>query len=99
MSDDQLTDAEKRYLDDVRKLPTSLTSRLLVWSMELVPSIGLFVFGLYADRRLFVVLGFLSLLYFSVWRMYGQLRGTRLVKGIYDKMAASQAADDSSDRQ
>ena len=79
MDDDDLTDAERRYLNDLKKLPTTVKSRLLSWALELVPSIGLFSYGLYSDRRLFIVLGFLSLLYFSVWRMYSQFRGFRMM--------------------
>ncbi|MBX3425580.1 MAG: hypothetical protein KF688_07875 [Pirellulales bacterium] len=86
MNEPELTTGERRFLDDLRKLPTSVRSRLVGWGCELVlPSIALFVYGLIADRRLFVVLGFLSLLYFTVWRMYGQLRGFRMLHSIYQK--------------
>lgn len=85
MNETELSPAERRYLDDLRQLPTSVRSRFLGWGCELVPSIGLFVYGLVADRRFFVVLGFLSLLYFAVWRMYGQLRGIRMLQSIYKK--------------
>ena len=87
MADDQLSDAEKRYLEDLVKIPTTVRSRLLGWALELVPSIGLFSYGLYADRRVFLILGFLSLLYFSAWRMYSQFRGFRMMSKIHGKAA------------
>jgi len=93
MVDSPLTDAERRYLDDLRKLPSSIPSRILGWTIELVPSIGLFTFGLLSDRRLFLILGFVSLLYFAVWRMYAQLRGFRLIQGIYEKRLAQGSPD------
>jgi hypothetical protein len=85
LNEPELTAGERRYLEDLRKMPTSMRSRLLGWACELIPSIGLFIYGLVADRRFFVVLGFLSLLYFAVWRMYGQLRGFRMLHSIYEK--------------
>lgn len=95
LNEPELTAAERRYVEDLRRLPTSLRSRLLGWACELVPSIGLFVYGLVADRRFFVVLGFLSLLYFSVWRMYGQLRGFRMLQRIYQKQLSQTGQSDS----
>ena len=85
MSDDELTSAEKRYLDDLEKLPKSVRSRIVGWAFELVPSIGLFSYGLYSNRRLFIVLGFVSLLYFAIWRMYSQFRGFRMMMKIHEK--------------
>ncbi len=79
MSEDELTEAERRYLDDLEKLPTTVKSRVVWWLLELVPSIGFFCYGLYADSRFFIVLGFLTLLYFAVWRMIGQFRGFRMM--------------------
>ena len=70
MANPSLSDAEQKYLETLRKLPTSLRSRLLGWALELLPSIALFVWGLISDSRVFLVLGFVSLLYFTVWRMY-----------------------------
>jgi hypothetical protein len=90
----ELTSSEKRYLADLGNLPTSVRSRVLGWACELVPSIGLFVFGLVADRRFFVVLGFLSLLYFAVWRMYAQFRGFRMLHSIYKKQLSSADSGD-----
>ncbi|MBX3425571.1 MAG: hypothetical protein KF688_07830 [Pirellulales bacterium] len=89
MNEPELTPGERRFLEDLRRLPTSVRSRLVGWGCELVPSIALFVYGLIADRRLFVVLGFLSLLYFTVWRMYGQLRGFRMLHSIYEKQLST----------
>ena len=88
-----LTDSENRYLEDLRKLPSSIRSRILGWTFELVPSIGLFTFGLLSNRRVFLILGFVSLLYFAVWRMYAQLRGFRLIQGIYEKRLAQDTSD------
>ena len=85
----ELTEREKRYLDDLRNIPISVRSRLRNWALELIPSIGLFVYGLVADSRIFLVLGFLSLLYFAVWRMYAQLTGFRLLHSIYSKQFAT----------
>jgi hypothetical protein len=85
LNEPELTTSEKRYLADLRNLPTSVRSRLLGWACELVPSIGLFVYGFFADRRFFVVLGFHSLLDFAVCRMYAQLRGFRMLHSIYEK--------------
>jgi hypothetical protein len=85
----QLTESEKRYLEDLQRLPVSIRSRLFQWALELIPSIGLFVFGLIQSSQLFVILGFLSLLYFSVWRMYGQFRGFKLMHSIYQKQLSA----------
>ena len=89
MTDLQLTESEKRYLEDLRNLPTSMRLRILAWIAELAPSIGLFVYGLANDRRLFLILGFLSLLYFAVWRMYSQFRGARMIHSIYVKQLSA----------
>tara|TARA_R110002126_G_scaffold291648_1_gene454837 strand:- start:15587 stop:15913 length:327 start_codon:yes stop_codon:yes gene_type:complete len=89
MNEPQLTKSEKRYLEDLRNLPTSMRSRILGWTMELAPSIGLFVYGLAADRRLFLVLGFISLLYFAVLRMYSQFRGSGMIHSVYVKQLAA----------
>ncbi len=94
MNEPELTEREKRYLDDLRDLPTSVRSRLMGWALELALSIGIFAYGLTAERRLFLVLGFISLLYFAVWRMYSQFRGFRMLSSIYKKqLAAEKAAD------
>lgn len=85
MNEQELTPREHRYLEDLRRLPTSIRSRVLGWALELVSSIALFGYGLYADNRLFMVLGFLNLLYFAVWRMVGQFWGFRLMRNIYQK--------------
>ena len=85
----ELTVQEKRYLDDLRNLPTSVRSRLFNWALELSSSIGLFVYGLVADQRLFLVLGFVSLLYFAVFRMYSQFRGFRMIHNIYKKQLST----------
>ena len=86
MSEDDLTRAERKYLDDLQELPKSVRSRIIGWALEVVPSTGFFVYGLYSDRRLFVIFGFLSLLYFSVWRMYSQFRGFRMLSSIHAKL-------------
>ena len=94
MANPSLSDAEQKYLETLRKLPTSLRSRLVAWALELVPSIALFVWGLVKDSRLFLVLGFVSLLYFAVWRMYQQVRGTRMIRSIYEKQLSQAASPD-----
>ncbi len=80
----RLTRAEERYLEDLKGLQKSVRSRILGWVFELVPSIGLFAFGLHSEKRLFMLLGFLSLLFFAIWRMYGQYRGFRMMSRIYE---------------
>ncbi len=75
MDDHGLTQAEREYLKALQERPKSVRSRIIAWALQLVLSIGLFGYGLYSDRSLFVVLGYLSLLYFSVRRMYAQFRG------------------------
>ena len=91
MGDLELTKAEERYLEDLKKLPKSVRSRLVGWALELVPSIGLFAYGMYSEKRLFVLLGFLSLLYFAVWRMYSQFRAFRTMSRIYEARLADKA--------
>lgn len=95
MKESKFTEAEKRYLQDLQKLPVSIRSRILGWGLEVIPSIGLFTYGLMSERRLFVILGFLSLLYFSIWRMYGQFRGFRLLHSIYQKQLSKHDSGDS----
>ena len=85
MTQSQLTEREQRYLNDLGRLPASIRSRVVSWVVELVPSIGLFVYGLTSESKLFLVAGFLSLLYFSIWRMYSQFRGFKLIQSIYQK--------------
>ena len=85
VDDKDLTAAEQRYLQDLQELPKTVRSRLIGWALELVPSIGFFCYGLYSDRRVFLVLGFISLLYFALWRMYAQFRGFRMISNIYAK--------------
>jgi hypothetical protein len=94
MADPSLSDAEQKYLETLRKLPTSLRSRLVAWTLELVPSIALFAWGLIKDSRIFLVLGFVSLLYFAVWRMYQQFRATRMIYSIYEKRLSQPASPD-----
>ncbi len=89
MHEPPLTESEARYLRDLRRLPTSTRSRVIGWTLELVPGIALFSYGLMTDSRTLMVLGFLSQLYFSLWRMYAQLRGFRLLRGIADKAMPS----------
>ncbi len=88
MSEIELSKTEERYLEDLKNLPKSVSSRLVAWALELVPSIGLFAYGMYAEKRLFVLFGFFSLLFFSVWRMYSQLRGFRMISRIYEARLA-----------
>jgi len=95
MKESKFTEAEKRYLQDLQKLPVSIRSRILGWGLEVIPSIGLFTYGLMSERRLFVILGFLSLLYFSIWQMYGQFRGFRLLHSIYQKQLSKHDSGDS----
>jgi hypothetical protein len=85
MQETPLTESEARYLRDLQRLPASTRSRLIGWALELVPGIALFSYGLYADSHAFLILGFLSQLYFSLWRMYAQLRAFRLLRGIAQK--------------
>ena len=94
MANPSLSDAEQKYLETLRKLPTSLRSRLLGWALELLPSIALFVWGLISDSRVFLVLGFVSLLYFTVWRMYQQFRGSRMIHSIYEKRLSQPSLPD-----
>lgn len=82
MSGNGLTKAEQAYLQSLQEFPKSVKSRLLGWALELLPGIGLFAYGLYSDQRFLLVLGFLTLLYFTLWRMYGQLRGFRMLGNI-----------------
>ena len=90
VAEQTLTDAERRYLEDLRRIPSSVGSRVMGWALELIPSIGLFAYGILANSRFFQVLGFVSLLYFAVWRMYSQFRGFRLLSGIYRKLLAGE---------
>ena len=94
MNEPELTDPEKRYLDDLRSLPTSVRSRLLGWALELIPSIALFVYGMIADSRLFMVIGFLSLLYFALWRRYAQFQGFGMLHSIYAKQLSDMEETD-----
>src|SRR3982751_3961832 len=94
MTQPPLSDTEHKYLETLSKLPNSLRSRLLGWAFELVPSIGFFVYGLFTDSRFFLVLGFVSLLYFAMWRMYQQLRGSRMIHSIYEKRLSQQGSPD-----
>lgn len=94
MTSPNLSDAEKKYLETLRDLPTTVSSRLIGWAMELLPSIALFGWGLFKSSTFFLVAGFLSLLYFSVWHMYQQLRGIRLIRSIYRKQLAQIAPQD-----
>jgi hypothetical protein len=89
MTRPQLTEREQRYLQDLRRLPASIRSRVVGWAIELLPSIGLFSYGLVKESKLFLVAGFLSLLYFSVWRMYSQLSGFRMIQSRYQKQLSS----------
>lgn len=92
---DITTEAEKRYLQDLEKLPTSIKSRVLGWSLELVPSIGFFAYGFVNGSRSFMLLGFLSLLHFSLWRIYGQYRGFCLIHSVYKKQLSRHDDGDS----
>lgn len=94
MKEQELTEREKRYLNDLRNIQRSVRSRVLGWVMELIPSIGLFLYGLVSNQRLFLVLGFLSLLYFAVWRMYSQFRGFRMMQSIFNKQLSAEAERD-----
>ena len=91
MDDSKLTEAEKRYLNDLQRLPATKRSRLIGWALELIPSVGLFVYGVVSEKTWWMVLGFLSLLYFAVFRMYSQYRGFRLIHAIYEKRLSEQA--------
>lgn len=83
----ELTQAEHRYLADLSRLPRSHRTRLVGWLLELAPGIGLFAYGLAEDDRTFLILGFLSQLYFAVWRMVAQYRGARMLMSIRHKEA------------
>jgi len=97
MASGELSKAEARYLGQLLARPPTVRSRLIGWAFELIPSIGLFAYGLHAARTAFVVLGFLSLLYFSVWRMYSQLHGARMLRRIIESGAGSIGAQDGTD--
>lgn len=85
MTDENLTRAEKRYLNDLNAVPKTMRSRLLMWAFEVTPGSCMFGYGLFADSKLFLVMGFLSILYFALWRMYSQFRGFKMIHGIYSK--------------
>ena len=89
-----LTDQEQRYLEQISEGPVSLRSRLLPWALEIVPGAAFFTYGVLTGRLFWEVFGFLSVVYFAVWRMYSQLRGRRLLLGIHDKMLNAQGGDD-----
>lgn len=80
-----LTPKERHYLDQLLSDSGSLRTRLIVWGLEIVPGAAFFAYGVATDRLLWEVLGFLSVVYFQVWRMYGQLRGRRMLQSIYRK--------------
>ena len=82
-----LTKAERRYLIDLNRLPKSYRTRVIGWLLELAPGIGLFAYGLVENNQTFLILGFLSQLYFSLWRMVAQYRGARLLASIRQKEA------------
>jgi len=94
MNEPGLTAREMRYLEGLRRIPTAVRSRILGWTLELVPSIGFFSYGLFSDRRIFLVLGFLNLLYFALWRMYSQFMGFRLMHSIYRKRLSATEHED-----
>ncbi|MFK8032369.1 MAG: hypothetical protein AB8G18_19260 [Gammaproteobacteria bacterium] len=94
MSNENLTEAEKRYLADLQKLPKTIKSRLWSWAVEVVPGICLFGYGLYSDSKFFLILGFLSILYFALWRMYSQFRGFKMFHSIYQKKLDGQTEQD-----
>lgn len=85
----QLTRAEQRYLADLGRLPKSHRMRLVGWLLEVAPGLGLFAYGLAENDRTLLILGFLSQLYFSVWRMVAQYRGARMLLSIRHKEALS----------
>ena len=85
----QLTAAEQRYVRDLNRLTTSFGPRVLGWVLELAPGVGLFAYGLLSDDLLFLIFGFLSQLYFSLWRMFAQYRGARLLVSIRRKQRLS----------
>jgi hypothetical protein len=88
----ELTQAEQRYLADLGRLPRSHGRRLVGWLLELAPGLGLFAYGLVEDDRTFLILGFLSQLYFAVWRMVAQYRGARMLMSIRRKEALNREA-------
>lgn len=85
MKKESLTEEEKKYLNNLQAIPKSVRSRLLLWAIEVVPGSCMFGYGLYADSNGFLIMGFLSILYFALWRMYSQFRGLRMIHSIYNK--------------
>jgi hypothetical protein len=85
MKESDLTQQEARYLEDLRRIPTTYRSRLLGWALELGVSTVPFAYGYWTDRTPFMLVGFLSLLYFAVWRMCGQFRAARMLRSIHAK--------------
>jgi len=94
MTQSQLTEREQRYLNDLRQLPGTIRSRVVGWALELVPSVGLFSYGFVNDSKSFLLWGFVTLLYFAIWRMYSQFRGFRMIQGVYQKQLAAAESKD-----
>ena len=86
----ELTEQERRFLDEIAGGSGSLRSRIIPWALEIVPGAAFFTYGVVADRLFWEVFGFLSVVYFSVWRMYGQYRGRRMLQSIHKKTLATQ---------
>lgn len=82
MQNSPLTDSEMRYSKELERLPSSVRSRMLGWVLELAPGIALFAYGMATNSRVFILFGFLSQLYFTIWRMYAQFRGFRMQRSI-----------------
>lgn len=80
-----LTEQEQRFLEQIAAVPVSLKSRIIPWALEILPGTAFFLYGLLADRLVWEVFGFFSVVYFAAWRMFRQLKGHRLLQSIHAK--------------
>lgn len=94
MSDINLTEEERRLVALYRKVPSRPGLRFLSWAVEVIPAALLLIYGLWADKPVFIIAGFLPLLVYSSHRIYMQAKNAPVFKSVCKKIEEHQLDDE-----
>ena len=93
MTDQKFTPEEVRIIKLYAGMPRGFGRRIHSWIAEIVPAIGLFGYGMYSEKRVFVLVGFGGLLFFALLRMWRQFKYAHLIQSIFSKIDIEDPTD------
>jgi hypothetical protein len=90
MSRLEFTLDEERTIKLFAAMPT-VGNRIHSWIAEVIPAVALLSYGLWSGKPLFIIAGFVPLVFFATLRMYRQFKYSQVLKSICVKIQSHQS--------